>query len=245
MKKTVTGVVALLAGAFAVYSQGTISFANYAGAVQAQYTYVSLTVRLSPPYTGASGDFVLGGPSTVTTGYPLRDTANGDDWTVALYGNAGWNDPASTLVPLMTANGSSVTATLADDNADSILGTWYSPDVALIPGTTGAGQPATVQIYAWYNDGGRINNFAAAYAAALAYGFPIGWSATANIVTGGPQVGGPDLPPANLPSFQYDVESFVFSSNFTSSIAEPNTIALAFMGASGFMAYYRRARNPL
>jgi hypothetical protein len=40
MKESITGVLALLAGAFAVQSQGTVSFANYA--VLSPYIYVSL-----------------------------------------------------------------------------------------------------------------------------------------------------------------------------------------------------------
>ena len=82
MKKSITGVVALLAGAFVAHSQGTVSFGNYANL--STYIYVSL------------GSTKLGGVANAThTGSASADVGVGSDWTVALYGNAGSGDAAN------------------------------------------------------------------------------------------------------------------------------------------------------
>ncbi len=189
MKKSMTGVVALLAGAFVVHGQGTVMFANYLSL--SPYIYVSYSV--GTPYVGTT----LGGSSTVTTGYPWQDVHNGNDWTVALYGNSGWYDSASNLVQLETEGGQPVMTTLEIGNGDDAQpGTWYSYAVGDVPGTTGKGSLATVQIRAWYNDGGNYTN----YEAALSAGIPVGVSAAVNIITGGPNPVGPPETAASLPS---------------------------------------------
>ena len=48
MKKSLTGVVVLLAGAFLAHSQGTVSFANYL--VLSSYIYVSLLNPSRPEF---------------------------------------------------------------------------------------------------------------------------------------------------------------------------------------------------
>jgi hypothetical protein len=178
MKGSITGVVALLAGAFAVHSQGTVSFANYA--VLSPYIYVFL------------GTTRIGGDGSPLPGDTLVD--NGYLWTVALYGNAAGN---ASLVQLYDANGNPVTAYLEfDDETDQTPGTWYSTAVAEIPGTTGPGQSATVQIYAWYNAGGAITS----YAEAVADGVPAGFSAVGTVITGGRASNGMPAVPPNLPA---------------------------------------------
>ncbi len=177
-----TSVIALLAGAFAIHSQGTVSFGNYA--YLSTYIYVNL------------GSIQLGGPSQFTTGNPYQDTANGNDWTVALYGAAGSDDPASSLVQLETATGQPVTATLENGVSDNTPGTWWSTSVAEVPGAAGNGSAATVQIRAWYNYGGRYTT----YEAALAAYVPTGVSTTGNIITGGPNPSGPPSVSARLPA---------------------------------------------
>jgi hypothetical protein len=124
-----------------------------------------------------------------------------------------------------------VTATLETDRNDAIPGTWYSTEVAEIPGAT-PGQSATVQLCAWYNDGGTVTT----YAAAAAHGYPAGFSTTATVITGGPSA------PANLPTFATGGVEFIFSSGPTSVIPEPSTLALAVMGASAFLLGFRRKR---
>jgi hypothetical protein len=112
MKKTITGVVSLLAGAFVAHSQGTVSFANYLAL--STYIYVSL------------GSTKLGGSSTTTTGNPTTDAGNGSDWTVALYGAMGSGVAASGLSQLNDASSVPVTAHLESWNAqDGAAGTWY------------------------------------------------------------------------------------------------------------------------
>jgi hypothetical protein len=111
MKKSITGVIALLAGAFAVYSQGTVFFSNYNFLLP--YMYVS--------YAGVN----IGGSNTVTTGIPYADIGNGGDWTVAPYGYAGLNVAASSLVQLNYVVGEGfptgpVTATMENGGTDPI-----------------------------------------------------------------------------------------------------------------------------
>jgi hypothetical protein len=185
MKKSMTGAVALLAGAFAVHCQGLVSLANYADLGQGAYIYVSL------------GSTKLGGSSTLTTGVPEMDVGNGNDWTVALYGNTGWNDASSNLVQLETGGGQSVMANLETDNLeDATPGTWYSLTEAVVPGNSNInGWLATVQIRAWYNQGGQYTT----YEAALSANVPVGVSALCNIYDGGFSSGPPEVPAA-LPS---------------------------------------------
>ncbi len=96
VKKAVTGVVVLLAGAIFTPAQGQVPmyFANYL--YLSPYIYVSL------------GSTLLGGSNTVTIGVPEMDVGNGNDWTVALWGNLGAGDSSATL----EANGNLATATL-------------------------------------------------------------------------------------------------------------------------------------
>ena len=218
MKKSITGVVALLAGAFAAHSQGTVSFANYSSL--STYIYVSLK----------SGSTVtpLGGASGAATGSSSADVGLGNNWTVALYGNSGSGDAASTLVQLTTDGTTPVTATMANGTSDGVAGTWFSTAVGEVPGTTLAGQPATVQVYAWYNDGGTATTLAAAQAK----GFPTGFSATGNVTTGGPNTGLPPSFPAGLPA--------TLGNFAVSSVPEPSTIALGVMGASAFLLRLRK-----
>jgi hypothetical protein len=149
VKKSMTSGVALLAGAFAAHAQGTVQFANNLNG-SGTYSYASLVLE--------SHVTELGGSSKVTTGNPLLDAGNGNDWTVSLNGVAGANDQASSLAQLDTAGGLPVTATLETGGIDSTPGTWLSSFVGVVPGAP-AGSAATVQIYAWYNDGGNLHDF--------------------------------------------------------------------------------------
>jgi hypothetical protein len=216
MKKTITGVVALLAGAFVAHSQGTVSMAN---AYNSTHTYVYIS------YNGTK----LGGSTGATAGSPTADVGNGAEWTVALYGYAGSSDSSSQLQECTVAGGGFATATLADGNTDGNPGTWASTVVAQIPGTTGSGQTATVQLEAWYNDGGTITSYSAATIR--------GESALANILsTGGVPVGGgpsataPTLPMTSLGNFS------------VVPTPEPSTVALGVMGASAFLLRLRRKK---
>jgi len=228
MKKSLTGAVALLAGAFMAHSQGTVSFVNY-GSGNA-YVYVSLkSGSTTTPIGGATGG---------VGNNPSADVGDGNQWTVALYGAAGAGDAASTLLPLLqepvapATVGLPVTATLAGGAAANdppqYAGTWYTTEYGVVPsGTTGGA--ATVQVYAWYNAGGTITSYAAAVAAG---NDPHGFSATANVTSlGGPEPTGPAATAAALPNV----------GNFSvTGVPEPSTIALGVMGASAFLLRLRK-----
>jgi hypothetical protein len=174
MKKSMTSVVALLAGAYSVHCQGFVSFAD--AYTLAPYIYVSL------------GTIKLGGSAT-NTGVPTNDTGDGNDWTVAL-----WGGPLGDSSAQLEANGNLATATLANGVSDSIPGTWLSRAVATIPGvSTKSSIYASVQLAAWYNDGGTITSYTAAQAA----GVPVGLSA---IATADYSTEGPEGPPQTAPS---------------------------------------------
>ncbi len=211
MKKSITGVVALLAGAFVAHSQGTVSFGNYLAL--SPYIYVSL------------GSTKLGG-SAANTGVAANDTGSGADWTVALWGASGSGDTAAAVA----ANGNLATATLETGTGDATPGTWLSTTAAVIPGTTLAGQAVTLQVAAWYNDGGTLTSYAAAQGA----GMPVGLSALANGTTGGPNTSGP---PSTAPALPTGLGNISLSS---SVIPEPSTIALGVMGASAFLLRLRK-----
>lgn len=223
MKKTLTGVMMLLAGACVSHAQGTVSFGNYAALNT--YIYVS--------YQPASGSAVLLGGSATGATPSLNNysslTGNGSDWTVELLGAAGANDSASSLSPLMqaTAPTTPVTASFATGNPDGTPGTWASSEVALVPGTIG-GSAVTLELEAWYNDGGTITS----YSAAQGDGVPAGVSPTANSTTGGLPASGPSITQTALPS---SLGPF----NVT-TVPEPSTVALGVMGASALMLRLRR-----
>jgi hypothetical protein len=222
MKKSITGVVALLAGAFAAHSQGTVSFADYL----VLPTYITVTLNGNP----------VGGSSTTTTGNPVTDIANGSDWSVELYANTATGDALSTLTPATVdgSPGTPATATLAGGGSGIALGTWFSTTIADVPGqpTVGGSPGATVAVAAWYNNGGTITSEAAAVAANL----PGGFSATGNVAsTGGPQTSGPPATAPSLPALG------TIALTYTGSvIPEPSTVALGVMGASAFLMRLRK-----
>jgi len=83
MKKSITGAVALLAGAVVAHSQGTVSFGDYYAGGN------TVTVQLNGTALGGSGTH---------TGSPSGDTSVGSDWSVQLYGLA--NTTPGTAQPL-------------------------------------------------------------------------------------------------------------------------------------------------
>jgi hypothetical protein len=123
--------------------------------------------------------------------------------------------------------GTPLTANLADGTSDETAGTWYSGVPGIVPGTTGPGSSATVQIYAWYNAGGTITS----YSQAARAGLPTAFSLTGNV----PSLGGglPPLPAGNIPSGMGNI-------NFVFPFPEPNTMALGVMGASVFLLRLRK-----
>jgi hypothetical protein len=228
MKKSLTGMVALLAGAFVAHSQGTVSFGNY---LNSSYSYVSLK--------SGSKTTDIGGATGASTGSAAGDVGLGNQWTVQLYGAAGSGDASSALLPLLQQDGiTPVTAAMAQGtastlaNPDGVAGTWASTEIGVVPGAAG-GAAATLQVYAWYNDGGTITSYSAAKAANV----PIGFSSTANLASlgGTPAGGGASSPPAFLPTGTAGLGSFSVT-----GVPEPSTIALGVMGASAFLLRLRK-----
>jgi len=216
MKRTIT-TLALLAGAFAVHAQGTLSFANY-GSGESSYVYVYYKPSVTSPTSTALGGSAAGVTPTLSNYGSL--VGNGTDWTIALYGAPGGGDSANALSLLPGA-----TTTFANGTGDPTAGTWFSQAIIGVPGTAGNGSVATIQLYAWYNEGGLITS----YAQALADNVPTGFSGTANIT-----LGGPPATPANLPL------GALGDFNVIAPTPEPSTIALGVIGASTFLMRLRR-----
>jgi hypothetical protein len=212
MKKSIIGVMSLLAGAYVAHGQGAISLGNYGDLTP--YIYVGFKA------TPTSTPVLLGGAGT-TAGATLQnyasETGKGVDWTIALYGTLGASQPMASLslIPGMTSTFETGTGT------DSDPGTWFSVTGGSFSSAPN-GTVATVQLYAWYNDGGVITS----YATALADGVPTGYSSLGNV-----SLGAPPGPPASMPAL----------GNFNvSATPEPSTIALGVIGASTFLMRLRR-----
>jgi hypothetical protein len=196
-----------MAGAYVAHGQGSVSFGNYA--VLGTYLYVTL----NGAKLGGAG---TGDPSPTLSNWALQEN-KGADWTVSLYGSLGAGQPASQMSPL------GVTATVENGvgaGAGS-PGTWYSSGVAEFSSAPN-GTVATLQVYAWYNDGGMITS----YASAVTDGVPTGVSSLANVT-----LAGPPASPANLPEGL---------GNVVIAVPEPSTIALGIVGASTFLMRLRR-----
>jgi hypothetical protein len=228
MKKPITGLVTLLAGAFMAHSQGWISFGDY--------TFRGTGFQTIPNYMYVSlGSTRLGGAATSSQPPTLSnyasETADGDDWTVALYGAPGASDAPSVLAPLIALNtGAPIEANLADGTINSTIGTWYCNEFAVVPGAY-ATQIATFQVYAWYNEGGMLPTYSAAWLA----GVPTGFSVTGNGTLGGLyQYGGAPLVPNDMP----------YLGNIVLTTApEPSTIALGLIASIPFLMHLRPTPN--
>jgi len=220
MKKTLTGTLALLAGAFAIHAQGLISLGNYL--ILSPYIHVNY---LSGGHLVALGGANSGGGGSQYSS--AASEANGNLWTVQLWAATGANQPASAL----TLAGGVNSVTLANGVSDATLSTWYSTGVATVGSGNLGGSQATVELVAWYNGTG-ITSYAAAQGVV-----PSGASALANITMGGPQPSGPTLLPAALPA---GVASSGYLGDITLTVPEPSTIALGVIGASAFLMRLRR-----
>jgi hypothetical protein len=215
MKKSLIGSLALLAGATVTYGQGAVSLGNFS----ALNTYIYVSYKATSVALGGTGS---GDPAASMSNY-AQQVNNGADWTVALYGASGAGLPSSSLSALPGE-----TATFADGLSGSghnnVAGTWLSTAVyTLTPSTSPT--TMTVQLYAWYNDGGTITS----YSQALADNVPVGSSAPANVVLNFPPNSPASLPAAGLGNF-----------TVTTTVPEPSTIALGVMGASAFLMRLRR-----
>jgi hypothetical protein len=217
MKKSIAGVLLLLAGASVSYGQGAVSLADYEANINT-YIYVSYkpatgpTVLLGGPGTGA--------PTPTLSNY-AQEVGKGSEWTVQLYGATGSGLSPSALSALVGAS-STFANGLSGSGNDPVLGTWLSSSIYQFTGAPN-GTVATVQLYAWYNDGGVITS----YSQAVADGVPAGYSAPANVSL----IAAPS-PPAVLPD--------ALGSFNVTAVPEPSTIALGVIGASTFLMRLRR-----
>jgi hypothetical protein len=224
MKKTLI-VVALLAGAVSVYSQGQISMNDYNGNFAIQLftasSQAASTVQVS--YGGYTAFEKQGNTAADTnpgntsyTGAPL-----GSGYTVGLLAAAGLNVALSGLTPVTLSTTGSFTP-ITSWGSGNAAGYWNSGEVAEISGTT---TTATVAIAAWANTG--VDGSAATLAQAQADGYAWGISSPANVSalgSGGTTV----YLPATLTSFSL------------AATPEPSTVALGVIGASAFLMRLRR-----
>jgi hypothetical protein len=236
MKKALT-VMALLAGAASVYSQGQVSLVDYGSTTSIQ-VFNSQSVAASTTsisYGGYNGQEEMGNSANPnlfapgTTSY-AAGSALGTGYSIQLLAAAGTGDAISSLV----ANGPVVTTwytAAGGDPTTGFNGLWLSGANATISGV-GVGSGATVAIAAWNNEAGTVGSLGAAQAAnAAAPGSdPWGISATGNIASlGGPGGGTPSSIPGSITGF-----------SLVAGVPEPSTIALGVIGASAFLMRLRR-----
>jgi hypothetical protein len=193
MKTIILSIMMLLTGAFlcCAQSSGVIEFNDYGSPPSFSYT----TIYFNP------GNIPLGGwatgPAPTLTNYS-DEVTNGLDWTVELWGAPEANAPVSALVPLVLENNPNAYAAAAMDS-EMFPGTWDTFALAMLAGSV-PGQPATLQLRAYYNAGGTVTN----YAQAMEEGVPFGQSLTLNVSS----LGGGLYPPPVLPAFDdFDVSS--------------------------------------
>jgi hypothetical protein len=185
-------------------------------------------------YTGAAVGVLVTGGATVYTGGAIGNTKLGNttaagayhynvgsDYSVELYGAAGYNQTLSSLAPL--SQYTSILTTSATYGGTFIPISPY-PDPG-IPGTS-PGAEATIALYVWYNVGGLT------LAEDQAGAGPWGVSPTDNL--GGLYLAAPAIPPdmVGLESFSLIVPA---------TVPEPSTIALGVMGVSAFLFRRRKA----
>jgi len=225
-------VIALLAGAAPVYSQGQVSMSDYSSSFTIQIfnwqPVIANAVELSyGGYTtieemGTSPNLQLNSPGSTAF---APGSALGTGYSVQLLAAPGAGDALSTLVP----TGPVITTwyTPAGGNPTvGLNGFWYSTANVTISGVA-PGTAATVALAAWDNEGGLV----ASLAAAQGFGGPWGVSITGNV----DQLGGNGVRPPNLPS---SIESF----SLVAEIPEPGTMALGLLGASAFLFGTRKWR---
>ena len=233
VKKSLT-VIALLAGAASVHSQGQVSMSDYGGSFTIQIFNwepgIANAVELSyGGYStieemGTSPKLQLNSPGTTVF---APGSALGTGYSVQLLAAPGAGDALSTLVPTWPVITTWYTPAGGNPTA-GLNGFWYSTaNVKIVGGAPGT--TATVALAAWDNKGGTVSRFAIAQAA----GDPWGVSIPGNVY----DLGGNAIPPPNLPA---SIESF----SLVAEIPEPSTMALDVLGASAFLFRRRTRRRP-
>jgi len=265
MKKSLT-IVALLAGAAAAYSQGTVNFTDYVGGAGGFNIHIwspnpsaptveqtgNSSVLFSgshlngdnPTGTGTYGGTLIGGSGTAAS--TTLSYANGDSFDVGLYAAAGtvstfststFSLIKSTVGQLADAStGSTSYAGMFGINATSVNTGSVTLNGSGGAPTVAAGAAATFAVAAWFTAGGTLTTLAAAEAVA---GTPYGVSPVGSELTGG---GG--SPPATAPLLPGLGDPQTTAGGITSfsliTTPEPSTVALGVIGASAFLMRLRR-----
>jgi len=229
MKKTITiTTLALLAGGVSAFAQGQISFGDgpdSGGAIGIQIFGVQggpVAINETVGTTVLSGGTETMGSNGNTYGY---DTSPGHAVYTSSPLGAGYSvellagTSATTLAPVGTPE----TTWYTGDPVKGLGGYWKSGQIITVP-TVAAGGTAFVQVAAWNNMNGTINDLATAVADNAAWGV-----STIGQVT----LGGGINVPASLPT---TLQTF----SLASTIPEPSTIALGVMGASTLL--FRRRK---
>ncbi|MGA3179403.1 MAG: PEP-CTERM sorting domain-containing protein [Verrucomicrobiota bacterium] len=236
----------LLAGLFSAmaigaYAQGTVVFSDRISGALVFHIYApqqsGLEVQGASSLDTPSGTTVydanslLGGASGAAVGLTGPFTAGsavygyGNQFTVALYADAGAGDALSALSLMTQYEG-----VMRQTSSSAVLGTFIPNAISGtdpgIPNTPVASPIATVAVAAWYNDGGTITTLAQAEADGVPYGesLPV-------TITGLGESGA--SPPVTAPNL-VGVQSFSLV-----TVPEPSTIALGLMGVCGFLARRR------
>jgi len=261
MNKSLT-VIALLAGAASVYSQGQVNYSDYNPGATTGFNIhiwsgqlatpgVETTGNSTTPFApgtaaGLAGDAPTGTSNPGYNGVMIGGSgngptaglnyANGDDFNVELYYAAGNTVSAgfSSLSPLAPT-----ICTLADGSYGAAYAGMYFPlggGLVTIPNVA-AGGTATFAIAAWFNGGGTYPSLPAAQASG-------GGSAWGTSPLGAETIGGGIIAPPLLPGLGNPNNVAGGISSFCivgpQVIPEPSTIALVVIGAAAFLARLRR-----
>lgn len=256
MKKSLT-VIALLAGAASVYSQGQVVYTDYTTSFNIHiwspdppFPGVEQTGNSSVAYSAANegGDAPVGtmssyggvliggtgnGSPTVGGGIPgtaASGYANGDNFTVELYAAAGdvVAGGFAGLAPVPSTAGFLADAAFGPNAASAGL---FQQSTTVSIGTKGTSE--TFSIAAWFNNGGTITTLAGAQAALV----PFGWSPLGTETLGGAGSSVFNLPGAGD---SYTTDGGITSFSLVTPVPEPSTIALGVIGASAFLMRLRR-----
>jgi len=234
MKKSLT-MLALLAGAVSGYSQGEVTFADYAGFLQQQV----FNSQTSAP-SGATLVTVSNGGFTTTEYVGSTAAASPSGNAVYAAGTALSGSGYDAQLFTSATAGASISQLAADggilhfQTSAAQLGFIKSSTLVTIPGLA-TGATGTYAIAAWASTG--VDGAATTLATAQADGYAWGFSTTAFVTPGNPPVdlGAPQVV-GGSPPLSGDVEGF----SLTSSVPEPSTVALGVMGASALL--FRRRK---
>jgi hypothetical protein len=233
MKKMLVMVGLLSGDAMGAFAQGLLDWNSQADWLISVYSP-------SPPYghqiqTGNSPQDVPAGTTTYTGGFIGGSGIPGVNGTgvgpTPSFGVAGVNYQNAANFEVGLYVDVSAAAVLADMETGLPVATTDISDGALVPVNTLAyipdipgGTPVNVGLAAWYTDGGRYGNYAAAFLG--------GYSISANQLVLGTLTGTPVLIGPGLGLDSFSLADF--------AVPEPSTIALGVIGAAAFLLRLRR-----